>query len=93
MEKWRLEQFKSLLGQTLLAKELEGNATFELKVSEVIESQSLGDGWESFSVLFNSDYELTQGSVEFTHSDYGNATVFLNPKSETEYEAIFNYQL
>jgi hypothetical protein len=93
MEKWRLEQFQFLLGQTLVAKELNGDSECELQVSEVNESKSLGEGWESFSVIFIGDREMTQGSLEFTHSDYGNTTVFLNPKSETEYEAVFSYQI
>ena len=93
MERWRLDTFKSLLGHTVGAKELSGENECEFQVSEVIESTSLGEDWESFSVMFTSDREIGQGNVEINHAEHGSITVFLNPKSETEHEAVFNYQL
>lgn len=93
MDRWRLDIFKSLLGQTVTVKDLSGENECEFQVSEVVESSSLGEGWESFSVMFSSDREIGQGSVEITHAEHGNTTVFLNPKSETQHEAIFNYQI
>lgn len=93
MKIWRLDTFKSLIGDTILANELEGGGHRELKVSEVNESKSLGEGWEAFSVILTTDRELGQGSVGVSHSEYGDTTLFLNPKSNTEYEAIFSYQV
>lgn len=93
MKTWRLDTFKSLVGDTILAKELEGEGQCELKVSEVNESKSLGEGWEAFSVILTSDNELGQGSVDVSHSEHGDTTLFLNPKSNTEHEAIFSYQV
>jgi hypothetical protein len=93
MKTWNLDTFKSLIGETVLAKELEGESQCELKISEVNESKSLGEGWEAFSVILTSDVELGQGSVDVSHSEYGDTTVFLNPKSINEHEAIFSYQV
>lgn len=93
MKAWRLDTFKSLIGDAVLAKEVDGEGQCELYVSEVNESKSLGEGWESFSVILTSDNLLNQGSVAVSHSEYGDTTFFLNPKSNTEHEAIFSYQL
>jgi len=94
MKAWRLDTFQSMLGDTLIANELNNSdAKCELKVNEVIESKSLGEGWETFSVILGSDQLIGQGSVEIQHEEYGSTTVFLNPKSNTEHEAIFSYQL
>ena len=91
--RWRLDTFQSLLGQTLVAKGLEGEGTCQMTVIEVTESHSLGEGWESFSVIFSCDKDIGQGSLNVSHDDHGEATIFINPKSETEHEAVFNYQL
>ena len=93
MEKWRLEKFKTLIGQPLKAAELEGEQSCEMLVSDVIESHSLGEGWESFSVTFQCDQQVDQGCFEFSHDEHGSTTLFVSPSSETELEAVFNYQL
>lgn len=93
MKIWNLDTFNSLVGETILAKELEGEGHCKLKVSEVNESKSLGEGWEAFSVILTSDVQLGQGNVDVSHSEYGDITLFLNPKSNTEHEAIFSYQV
>lgn len=93
MKTWKLETFKSLIGETVLAKVLEGEGQCELTVCEVNESNSLGEGWEAFSVILTSEVLLGQGSVNISHSDHGDTTLFLNPKSNIEHEAIFSYQV
>ena len=93
MKTWRLDTFKSLIGEAVMAKELDGDGQCELQVSEVNESTSLGEGWESFSVILTCDRLLSQGSVDISHAEHGDTTVFLNPKSNTEHEAVFNYQV
>ena len=95
MDNWRLDTFKSLLGQSLRATPIDGEAGGEclFEVSEVIESTSLGEGWESFSVILKSNETVSQGSLNLHAENIGETMVFLTPKSEDEYEAIFNYQL
>jgi len=93
MEKWRLETFKSMIGESLVATELEGTNSCHLKVAEVNEYDSLGDGWESFSVIFHCDEAIGQGSLEIHHDSYPSTVVFLTPKTSNELEAIFNYEI
>lgn len=93
MEMWRLDTFRSLLGQTLVAVELNNNSRRSVKVSEVNESKSLGEGWEAFSVIFKSDEAIAHGSLELSHESHGATAVFLTPISENEFEAIFNHEL
>jgi len=93
MDIWRLEAFKTLIGQSLTATELGGEGSCELKVLEVNESTSLGEGWESFSVILESDVPVKQGSLECSHEAHGVSVLFLTPKSENQLEAIFNYEL
>jgi hypothetical protein len=95
MNRWRLDRFKSLIGQTLTARELDSDNKYELKVTEVIESTSVGEGWESFAVIMQcaDSSVIEQGCLEFSHESYGVTTLFVNSKSETEFEAVFNYEL
>jgi len=67
MEIWRLDMFKTLIGQSLTATQPEGEGSYELRVLEVNEFTSLGEGWESFSVILESDTQLEQGSLECFH--------------------------
>jgi len=93
MQVWRLEQFKSLVGQTLLASVLDTGGNVKMKVVDVIESNCLGEKWESFSVVFNFEEQIQQGSYQLEHDDYGQYEVFISPNSESEAEAVFNYEL
>ncbi len=94
MEKWRLDRFNSLLGQTLKAKEINGNGECDVQVTEVIESTSAPEGWEAFSVIMKCEASsIEQGSLEFSHEEFGTTTVFVTPKSETELESVFSYDL
>jgi len=93
MQVWRLERFKSLVGQTLLVSALESDSRVKMKVVDVIESNCLGEKWESFSVVFGFKEQIQQGSYQLEHDDYGKFDVFISPNSESEAEAVFNYEL
>ena len=95
MQVWRLEQFKSLVGQSVSASVLgsEIEPAIEMKVVDVVESTSLGEGWESFSVQLKFEEEIGQGNYQFEHDEHGKVGVFITPHSETEGEAVFSYQL
>lgn len=94
MEKWRLDRFNSLVGQTLKATELEGDSECDIQVTEVIESTSAPDGWEAFSVIMKCEpLSIEQGSLKFSHEEFGTTVLFVTPKSETELESVFSYDL
>lgn len=90
MDGWDLETFKSLLGQSVTASELEGEKSCELEIAEVT-PHSYGEEREGFSVIFHTDKVFEgQGCLELKHSSYGVVVVFLSPKSEGQLEAVFN---
>jgi len=93
MQVWRLDKFKSLIGQTLSASVTDQQGAVEVQVISVHQSNCLGEDWESFSVVFICSEQLQQGSYQLSHDEYGNMDVFMSPNSENEAEAVFNYQL
>jgi len=93
MQIWRLDIYKSLIGNDLSAKAVEGEQAFTLKVSDVIQTNCLGEGWESFSVVFELPELIEQGTYNIEHDDYGSVEVFISPNSESEAESVFNYQI
>lgn len=95
MDVWSLEQFKSLVGQSLNAKSLESGVSTLIKVKDVVEVSLLGEQWTSFTVVFEREGEgvIDQNNYEFEHEEYGPVTFFISPNSEREAEAVFNYKV
>jgi len=90
---WRLSTFKSLVGQSVVASELQSENSCNLEIIEVIESNHLGEGWETFSVIFKCELPIEQGSLALRHDDHGSMVAFLSPKSDTELESVFSYDI
>lgn len=93
MDVWRLEKFQTLVGQTVELSDLEASSKCDVTITEVVESNSLGEGWESFSVVMNTEADIEQGTFVLSHTELGSTTLFITANSASELESIFNLDL
>ncbi|GAA6137312.1 hypothetical protein NBRC116583_10590 [Arenicella sp. 4NH20-0111] len=90
MDVWRLDKFKTLVGEKVKISDLEEKNACEVIVSDVVQSHNLGTEWESFSVIMNTEAEVEQGSFILSHEDAGTTTLFITANSSMELESVFN---
>ena len=92
---WNLEICQQLVGETLIAKDINSDVSVELLVKEVIISPSQQENWESFTVLMQlpDDVEVYQGTFNFSHPTFGEQALFACPNDHAELEVILNLKL
>lgn len=89
MEKYNYENLCQYMGEKVYLKDDQGKEV-ELTIAEVNKGQLDGDEWEAFSVIFQGEksFFVPQGTYLFCNESFGEKSLFLSPKSETEYETV-----
>jgi len=89
MEKYNYENLCQIMGEKVSLKDDQGNGA-ELTIAEVNKGQLDGDDWEAFSVIFQGEKNVSipQGTYVFFNENFGEKSLFISPKSETEYETV-----
>jgi len=89
VEKYNYENLCQITGEKVCLKDDQGNGV-ELTIAEVNKGQLDGDDWEAFSVIFQGEksFSIPQGTYVFFNENFGEKSLFLSPKSETEYETV-----
>ncbi len=89
MNLYNYDTLSKLIGEHVLVSNAQGNMV-ELTVAEIYKSTQNGETWETFSVIYkgSKDFRISQGTYDFKHTAFGTESIFLTPKSDTEYETI-----
>ncbi|NOX43736.1 MAG: hypothetical protein GXP19_08415 [Gammaproteobacteria bacterium] len=89
MKQYNYDNLCEILGEKVMLKDDQGKE-IELTIAEVYKGTLDGDDWEAFSVIYHGrkDFFISQGVYTFTHEKFGDKSLFLSPKSETEYETV-----
>jgi len=89
VEKYNYNNLSQILGEKVCLKDGQENKV-ELTITEVNKGQLDGDDWEAFSVIFRGEKNIPipQGTYVFFNEKFGEKSLFISPKSETEYETV-----
>lgn len=91
MDDYNFDQLSKIIGEPVQVSDKLGNKV-ELKITEVNKGSLDGDEWESFSVIYTSNENLSipQGTYDFYHQAFDTKVLFLSPNSAFEYETVIN---
>lgn len=89
MEAYNYNNLSKLVGDKVKLQDQQGNIA-ELSIVEVNKGVLDGDEWESFSVIYQGEENLSvpQGTYQFSHEAFGEAQLFISPNSPVEYETV-----
>jgi len=89
MENYNFENLSQLVGEQMTIRDDGGNEA-ALIIAEVNKGIIDSDEWQSFSVIYKGEENLSvpQGTYSFSHEKIGEVSLFMTPNSATEYETI-----
>ncbi|EHW0692317.1 hypothetical protein K1B30_000593 [Vibrio parahaemolyticus] len=89
MKDYNFENLSKLIGEQVRVSDDQGNE-LSLTLAEVTPGKMQDDVWESFSTTYRGceSFCIPQGTFTFSHLAFGDVSLFVSPKSSTEYEAI-----
>ncbi|RHW77995.1 DUF6916 family protein [Colwellia sp. RSH04] len=89
MENYSFTVLSQLIGEPITIRDNAENEA-QLIIAEVNKGTIDGDEWQSFSVIYNGEENLSvpQGTYLFSHEKIGEVSLFITPNSATEYETI-----
>lgn len=92
MEKFNFNFFLERVGQKVKVVDVDKTHEFEAQISKVKEGNMRSEEWESYSVTLTKDASVLMNDTNYliSHDDWGTATVFCSPKSESTFEFIFS---
>lgn len=83
----------TLVGQTVTLRDKEAELELAAKVASVDTSAIHGEEWSSYSITFelnDSELNVVQGTLQFSHPDFQEELLFVSPHSQSELEAVIS---
>ncbi|MFG7351247.1 DUF6916 family protein [Shewanella oncorhynchi] len=91
MQAYTFKQLTALLGDHITLTDSQGSR-LQLVIHNVEQGVQSAPQWEAFALylLGQENIRVPQGNYMFEHPALGAETLFMSPKSQMEYEIVFN---